>query len=348
MEPSVDVEQRLALLARELAELREAVRPQRVRNSLERTWNPRGTADEVRVEGLDGIKLPAIRRTIQFLGGVTDDPANNRYVVAAGGGDEFEFDGGSTYPAGSRINWLDSADGVTVRGTINTATIGSARYFTMAVPDYPQPASQYAAHTRMEAGASSSSIRVVSLHSSASTFADYLGEITSTSATSTMQAQRSGTGTSAKYVQTANNGAASAVATVQNSGVTSVITQTETTITVVAGAITRRLIDNAALSNFMQLEATGATTPLKRVMRGPFSAAPGSLAAAGGTTTVSVTNAAPGANCVVMGGIKGAAGMEFVLWSYTVSGSNAVISFTNTDPANALTPTLEFYTACDS
>jgi hypothetical protein len=79
------VEERLAALEAQAAELKAGLDPQRIRDSLEYTWNPRGTADEVRAQDAAGLLLP-IRKRIQFLGGATDDPANARTVVAAGGG----------------------------------------------------------------------------------------------------------------------------------------------------------------------------------------------------------------------------------------------------------------------
>lgn len=78
---------RLAALEAEVRALREALDPQALRNALERSWNPRGHADELHVQGPDGITLPdPLWKTIQFLGGVTSDPANKRWIVAGAPG----------------------------------------------------------------------------------------------------------------------------------------------------------------------------------------------------------------------------------------------------------------------
>ncbi len=105
-------DERLLALEARVQALQAALEPQRVRNSLERTWNPRGTADEVRVAGADGVLLPRIYRHIQFLGGVTEDPANGRYVVAAGtgGGGASRYE---NYPYQLATNSAGVSDGTT-------------------------------------------------------------------------------------------------------------------------------------------------------------------------------------------------------------------------------------------
>ncbi len=340
-------DERLLALEGRVRELQAALEPQRVRNSLERTWNPRGTADEVRVQGPTGNVLPKVRRRIQFLGGVTDDPANNRYVVAGGDWDgDLVAPSDATYPAGTKIRWMD---GSSVRMTINTDASGSTKAITMAIPGYPQPSSQFGARIRLESSTSAGLFHVRAVSSSGSApMSESSGSASATSASHVARAVRQAGSEHATTEMTSSGSVSTCVTTCIRASVSSILEQTNTTLTITAGTIVRRVVDSAGLSNFMQLQATGATTPIQRIMRGPFSAAPGSLAAAGGTTTVSVSNAAPGGNCVVMGGIKGAAGMEYVQWSYTVSGTSVVVSFTNTDPTNALTATLEFYTACDS
>ncbi len=55
-----------------------------MRLALETTWNPRGRADELLVQDASGAPLTR-RKTLQFTGSVTDDPAAKRTVVTVGG-----------------------------------------------------------------------------------------------------------------------------------------------------------------------------------------------------------------------------------------------------------------------
>lgn len=89
---------RIAALEAAVAELRAQQDPQAQRDAAEFTWDPRGLADELLVQDSTGAPLTR-RKTIQFTGVVTDDPAGRRTVVDVSGGGG----GGSSYG----LSWYD-------------------------------------------------------------------------------------------------------------------------------------------------------------------------------------------------------------------------------------------------
>lgn len=96
--PLTDDRARIAALEAAVAELRAQQDPQAQRDAGEYTWDPRGLADELLVQDSTGAPLTR-RKTLQFTGVVTDDPAGRRTVVDVSGG------GGGGSPYG--LSWYD-------------------------------------------------------------------------------------------------------------------------------------------------------------------------------------------------------------------------------------------------
>jgi hypothetical protein len=112
-------EERAAALEREVVALRAALEPQALRAALERTWNPRGTADDLRVQNTAGLLLP-LRKRIKFEGAtLVDDPAGKRTVITAGGLQGLH-DADATPDDGSRLKFVVPGDPATIRSALTT------------------------------------------------------------------------------------------------------------------------------------------------------------------------------------------------------------------------------------
>ncbi len=363
---------RLDLIEAQIAELRELLDPQALRDRMEYTWNPRGTADELRVISTTGAKLPLIRKTIQFLGGVTDDPANDRYVVAAGGGGgggmAGDFSPDATTTDTERIKF---SEGATNRYTIDTATFGTTRLVIATLADdVAAPTTRALQGASADPGASASLLEEVvvagggsgsqtllataGLTQRATTITDGAGATVSQTETATAVPSREWAVSDATDTAT-GDARPTYVRYLVNDGTDDSELRLEATLArlTLTGqdyAIMDSVAENSA---FMRVSDDGASpyTYVRRITRGAYSAAPGALAA-GATATVTVSNALFGnaAEQAVIGHITGAAGVEWVQWSWVAGpGANQVtISFTNTHASSSLTATLPFYTICDA
>lgn len=350
----MSTEARIAALERALGDLRRELEPQALRAVLERTWNPRGLADELLVQDATGAPLER-RRTVQFLGDVADDPANKRTVVAGSAGLEGVHSDAFVPDDASRLKFTVPGSPTVVRSALtarsDNAFFGDKyRILELAVSDtnpYSDPRARLTlsdAATVADPGLSTTAVLRASRGGLAGVTA---ADTASGPALSrvTVEARR-GTGTSvAKQACEAGGVSASLDLSADDGGSGAAL------VALIDGyrAVILQSADNR--SEFVRAaKVSGAN--VTRFMRGPFAAIPGGAIAAGGSTTVTVSNALFGTTSndnAVSGALEGAAGSELVLWSWTAGpGANQItVSFTNTD-AIAHTVAVRFVTVCDA
>ncbi len=350
---------RLDLIEAQIAELRELLDPQALRDRMEYTWNPRGTADELRVISTTGAKLPLIRKTIQFLGGVTDDPAGDRYVVAGGAGAAtYHFSDDTTVADDEQVKFPAQTDPTIRRATLQTSTAvmtGNVRKLLLSVSEADPTATPrvFLEFSNGDTG-DTQQPRTVTLRTISSSTNHTSCELSSNPNTGTTQSNIATLGTVRQM------GGGSGIASSR------IMTQTTTYQAAVRAHCTElgspgiatadvsfdgfgtnpwRILGSDLTSNWMrQAATTAASTPVNRVIRGPFTGAVTALAA-GGTQAITLTNARNGSDYVVIGGPNGAAGSELLQWSWVnAAGANDVtVNVSNTDPSNALTATMRFF-----
>ncbi len=355
--------ERLDALEAELAGLRAKLHPQRMRDALEKTHDPRGTADWTRIISSAGALADPPRRTLSFPGAVTtDNPAlgdKGATVVTFAPPTQqiYVFSDDGSLALNEQVRFVGQSAPSTVRASMSTTTIGgTVRNLRIAVSESDPLIEPCAVLTlRQDSTASPSS----------SQFTDFQ-LLASANGASGRTAQVSGTanpgGTNVQAGLACSNSAGSGITTVSGSGTVGTASLTANGQAVAANATahvavngtSRYIFTGTSTSSFVQTCTDTTSNPgnaVSRIERGPFVAVPGALAA-GATIAVAVNSALAGAvgAQAVRGTIQGAAGAEAVAVSWTPGpGANQItLSFTNLDLLAAHTATFQFYTLCDA
>lgn len=126
---------RIAALEAALADVQARLDPQRLAQSMEFVWQPRG--GEPRIIDENGVTLDYVP-AIQFLGATTelDVPAQRAVVTTAGGGAaNYTFSDDATPTASQRIDFVGAAAPGETRATLSTSTTGTARATTLGTAE---------------------------------------------------------------------------------------------------------------------------------------------------------------------------------------------------------------------
>lgn len=371
---------RIAALEAAVADLTEQLRPQRLRGTLEKTADPRGYADWTRIVDSTGKPFGPPRRQLQFPGAtVADDPVSGATVVNTGGGGgglTTNYSNDSTLTSAERIRFMSEDEPTVVKGAIdtNTVTLGSqSGKSTLSIRtasgalaasggNVDDPTTLYPVRLDMSNqssglpfGAGVGSINLLvgkgtsddPTYSGSMSFKAYGATGTMIDTLAQCRSVGSGLDTFARLraeswlTSGQQQGAALTVVCPISNG------QAQVRTTTMRGLM-RVVASDDNTSNFMQAEASAVNAAaVRRVMRGPFSAAATALAA-GASVTVTVADCRRGTDYAVSGGLKGAAGCEELCWSYADNGTTGIdITFKN-PTAGALTATLQFFVIATS
>ncbi len=360
--------ERIAALEVALAELRKQLDPQTLAQALERTWSPRG--GEPRIVDSSGRTLD-YTPSIQFLNATTtlDVPAQRVVVTPTGGGSlAGEFSPDLTVSTSEMLAFYRPTGGLLQAAlTTGTNTGVTPRTLTLANADSGVPLTG-AAPTGRAAFLALTAIDSTA-GAAATTPDECLLRAQTTSGRFAYLDLRSrpnvgGFGNAVDLVNTADAGASTTIVSTTSGSKVASLTQfalggSQASVAALAGVSGTRTIVSDAVSgsgypvesSFMQVDSDLARqTPMQRVMRGPFRMDISALAA--GTTTTGIpvgerdsqtTKQRVSADEVVVGGFKGASGVEDLSWSWVATGANQITLSVTNNGAVARTAELRVY-----
>lgn len=377
---------RIAALEAALEDVRARLDPQRLAQSMEFVWQPRG--GEPRIINSSGSMLD-YTPAIQFLNATAelDVPAQRVVVTPTGGGAAaYTFSDDTSPTATQRIDFMASSGPADPHLTLTTATIGTLRVAVLELAEdasdpllAPAPpaldlqmladSTAGTADGQFVALSSGGTDAVVSVDGGPTTGSATLSAGSTTGAPNNRAsvacsatdvvgpqvhaiAQTSATAQGPPDVEVLarafdTTATASIGAQRDDTGSSSFVDLAPGLAEVSADAETRTVLNTAGESGYVQL--AGAT--LSRHLRGPFTATPGGAILPLTSGNAIVNTALFGASQAVFGGISSAPGDEACTWSWQAGpGANQVtISFTNLLSAGpSVLPTLTFMTVCDA
>ena len=359
--------ERIAQLEAAIAELRDALDPQRLKDSMERAWDPRG--GEPRLVDSAGRTLDYVP-AIQFTGATTSiNTAKQRAVVAitpptlAG-----SFSPDMNISTSEMLAFYRPTGGLLQAALTTGTNAGSTpRTLTLANADSGVPLTG-AAPTGRAAFLSLTAVDAAA--GAASTTPDEcLLRAQTTSGRFAYLDLRSrpsvgGFGGNTDLVNTVDAGSSSTIiSTTSGSKVASITLGANNAFSAGVEARggtsgTRTIVSDGVdgsgyplESSFMQVDSDLARqTPMRRVMRGPFRMDISALAAGATTTGIPVgerdsqaTKQRVSADEVVVGGFKGASGVEDLSWSWVATGANQITLSVTNNGAVARTAELRVY-----